>query len=75
MSCQIEERSFVCWFQRNRLKVYITMPLKQPIRDLSSVKCLKRSKDKSGEEKTEYLVLFDFVSVFIKSADLTVVAK
>ena len=42
------------------------MPFKQPIRDLSTVKCIKRSKDKSGEEKIEYLVLFDFVSVFSK---------
>ena len=38
------------------------MPFKQPIRDLSTVKCIKRSKDKSGEEKIEYVVLFDFVS-------------
>ena len=41
---------------------YISMPFKQPIRDMSTVKCIKRSKDKSGEEKIEYLVLFDFVS-------------
>ena len=38
------------------------MPLKQPIRDMSKVKCIKRSKDKSGEEKIEYVVLFDFES-------------
>ena len=41
---------------------FIAMPFKQPIRDLSTVKCIKRSKDKSGEEKIEYVVLFDFVS-------------
>ena len=45
----------------------ITMPFKQPIRDLSTVKCIKRSKDKSGEDHIEYLVLFDFVSFFLYS--------
>ena len=38
------------------------MPLKQPPRDLSKVKCVKKSKDKNGEEVIEYQVLFDFVS-------------
>ena len=30
-------------------------------RDMSTVKCIKRSKDKNGEEKIEYVVLFDYV--------------
>ena len=37
------------------------MPLKQPLRDMSTVKCIKRSKDKNGEEKIDYAVLFDYV--------------
>ena len=41
------------------------MPFKTPIRDLSKVKCVKRSKDKNGEEHIELLVLFDFVRVRI----------
>merc|ERR1711953_801474 len=38
----------------------INMPFKTPPRDLSKVKCIKRSKDKNGEEQIELLVLFDF---------------
>ena len=41
------------------------MPFKAPIRDLSKVKCIKRSKDKNGEDKIDLLVLFDFVRIFL----------
>ena len=39
------------------------MPFKQPPRDLSNVRCVKRTKDKNGEEKLELLVLFDAVRI------------
>ena len=29
---------------------------------MSTVKCIKRSKDKNGEEQIEYMVQFDYVS-------------
>ena len=35
------------------------MPFKPPPRDLSNVRCVKRTKDKNGEEKIELQVLFD----------------
>ena len=35
-------------------------------RDMSTVKCIKRSKDKNGEEKIEYVVLFDYVRLISK---------
>ena len=35
------------------------MPFKPPPRDLSNVRCVKKTKDKNGEEKLELLVLFD----------------
>ena len=38
------------------------MPFKPPPRDMSTVKCIKRSKDKNGEEQIEYMVQFDYVS-------------
>jgi len=36
------------------------MPFKPPPRDMSTVKCIKRSKDKNGEEQIEYMVQFDY---------------
>ena len=39
------------------------MPFKPPPRDMSTVKCIKRSKDKNGEEQIEYMVQFDYVSI------------
>jgi hypothetical protein len=35
------------------------MPFKPPPRDLSNVRCVKRTKDKNGDEKKELQVLFD----------------
>ena len=39
------------------------MPFKPPPRDMSTVKCIKRSKDKNGEEQIEYMVQFDYVGI------------
>jgi len=35
------------------------MPFKAPPRDMTKVRCVKKSKDKNGEEQFELLVLFD----------------
>jgi len=35
------------------------MPFKAPPRDMTNVRCVKKSKDKNGEEQFELLVLFD----------------
>merc|ERR1711872_113321 len=45
-----------------RITLHTDMPVKPPIRDLTNVKCVRRSKDKNGEEKIELLVLFDWES-------------
>ena len=42
---------------------HLKMPFKPPPRDMSTVKCIKRSKDKNGEEQIEYMVQFDYVSI------------
>ena len=41
----------------------VRMPLVKPVRDLKTVRCVRRYKDKNGETKYNLRVLFNYVDI------------
>ena len=46
------------------------MPLVKPVRDLKTVRCVRRYKDKNGETKYNLRVLFNYVDILSLSDNL-----